>query len=148
MWNDSKEAFSSGKLDGCLQMTDCTCLRDGSGVVEERLTALKQVEARNAFAEGVKKKKVKISEEKRLEILIKADKLTNPMKYVKPLKQRRNSTDSKQNLSEEYDNFDERVFKNEINFERGKDLHNEKGREYFDEVKEAVRKMPKKAHSE
>lgn len=70
------------------------------------------------------------------------------MKYVKPLKRRRNSSDLNVGMSEEYDNFDERVFKNDIKLERGIDLHTEKGKEYFESLKEAVRRMPKKAISE
>lgn len=110
---------------------------------------MKIVEARNHFADGVKKKKkVHVDEEKRLEIMIKIDKINNPSKYIKPIHRRRNSTDSQREASEDYDRFDERVFKKEINIERGKNTQQEKGIEYLEEVREAVRRIPKKANSE
>lgn len=109
---------------------------------------MKIVEARSVFAEGVKtKKKVNVDEEKRLEMQVKIDKLNNPGKYIKQLKKRRNSAESRE-ASEEYDKFDEKVFKNEIIIDRKKNQQNEKGLEYLEEIKEAVKKMPKKARSE
>lgn len=47
------------------------------------------------------------------------DKLKNPIKYVRPLKRRRNSSDSRHEESEDYDKFDEKIFKKEITYERG-----------------------------
>ncbi|KAL4487929.1 hypothetical protein ABPG72_022789 [Tetrahymena utriculariae] len=130
MWSQSKEEVSFNSPQ------------------DQKLRALKIVEARNNFADGVKrKKKVHLDLQKRLEIQIKIDKLNNPSKYVKPIR-RRNSNDSQQELSEDYDKFDEKVFKNEIKFERGKNNYLDKGLEYLEEVKEQVKRMPKKAHSE
>lgn len=111
--------------------------------------AMKIVEARSVFAEGVKtKKKVNVDEEKRLEMQVKIDKLNNPGKYIKQLKKRRNSAESREAHEEEDDKFDEKVFKNEIKIDRKKDQQNEKGLEYLEEIKEAVKRMPKKARSE
>lgn len=94
------------------------------------------MDVRNHFAEGVKqKKKVNIDKEKRLNMMIKIDKMNNPGKYVKTLRRRRNSSDSQYENSEEYDKFDEKVFKNLIIFERGKNNCAEKGAEYLEEVK-------------
>ncbi|KAL4469421.1 hypothetical protein ABPG74_004674 [Tetrahymena malaccensis] len=130
MWSQSKEEVSFNSPQ------------------DQKLRALKIVEARNNFADGVKKKKkVHLDQQKRLEIQIKIDKLNNPSKYVKPIR-RRNSNDSQQEVSEDYDKFDEKVYKNEIKFERGKNNYIDKGLEYLEEVKEQVKRMPKKARSE
>ena len=51
---------------------------------------------------------------------MKIDKLNNPGKYVKSLKKRRKSAESRE-ASEDYDKFDEKVFKNEIKIDRKKD---------------------------
>ncbi|EAR88619.2 hypothetical protein TTHERM_00185930 (macronuclear) [Tetrahymena thermophila SB210] len=130
MWSQSKEEVSFNSPQ------------------DQKLRALKIVEARNNFADGVKKKKkVHLDSQKRLEIQIKIDKLNNPSKYIKPIR-RRNSNDSQQEISEDYDKFDEKVYKNEIKFERGKNNYVDKGLEYLEEVKEQVKRMPKKARSE
>lgn len=52
--------------------------------LELKQRAMKIVEARSVFAEGVKtKKKINVDEEKRLELQVKIDKMNNPGKYIK-----------------------------------------------------------------